>query len=34
MSHPEHKGLELDSKMVVGVENKVTYLDKERSWTQ
>jgi len=34
MRDPEHKGLEVDSKMVIGVENKVTYLDNEKSWTQ
>ena len=33
MRDPEHKGLEVDSKMVIGVENKVTYLDNEKSWT-
>ena len=33
MRDPNHQGLEVDSKMVVGVENKVTYLDKEVSWT-
>ena len=33
MRDPEHKGLTVDSKMVVGAENKVTYLDQDRSWT-
>lgn len=33
MRDPDHKGLEVDSKMVIGVENKVTYLDNEKSWT-
>ena len=33
MRDPDHKGLEIDSKMVIGVENKVTYLDNEKSWT-
>jgi len=32
MRDPDHKGLEVDSKMVIGVENKVTYLD-DQSWT-
>jgi len=33
MRDPDHKGLEVDSKMVIGAENKVTYLDNEKSWT-
>ena len=33
MRDPDHKGLEIDSKMVIGVENKVTYLDCDKSWT-
>ena len=33
MRDPEHKGLEVDSKMVIGVENKVTYLDNDQQWT-
>ena len=31
--NPFNRGLEVDSQIVVGVENKITYLDRERSWT-
>lgn len=34
MRDPNNQKLEVDSKVVFGVENKITYMDNEKSWTK